>query len=340
MSSEKITKIVMLGKKGVGKSSLLASMYPLLQSNFRGNCLLYPYPDSNTDGRLKENKQKMENLGKDEGFVVINKNVREEEGNTSDDRYIKSTEGLDRYEFALSYANENGSKPSAKGKLEFIDLPGGWSIPKDGGTGEIQAHVELKDADYSFWCIDSLTLMGKDAIRGSADKAENMVKCIRDCNFEKRHSVILVLLRAETFIQNGERRELHDKFRSEYAQHVLEFRKNRKIASIHYCSVQTTGNLMFTQQVPEGERFVRHANRDYNPTDCDVPILCVLQEALESAINGFQWDIHRITRSFPFFRLGLCSKPARAIEQLKAKRDAVESLIAEKTEKKVLCQWW
>jgi len=65
----------------------------------------------------------------------------------------------------------------------------------------------------------------------------------------------------------------------------------------------TTGNLRFIYYEGKDPVYIRHAEREYQPRHCELPVLCDVQRSLASAVEEANSDIRKMfIESPPFFR--------------------------------------
>ncbi|MDR2438169.1 MAG: hypothetical protein LBE12_02205 [Planctomycetaceae bacterium] len=294
-------KIVMTGPTGVGKTSLLAAMYPHLEKpSFQfGDYELRPAPD-------KENPHTSPTSAKLEEALKKIKEFSENPTNT-----YGGTPEPDEFDYQLLYENDNGQK-TPELLFQIWDIPGGFCTDteqdKNGNpTGTVKAQKFLNGADVSFWCIDCIALMEPESHNkqwlgeqnDNINKPELMVKCLAESNITEGHTVIIVLMRAETYSRDGYK-ALYQQLKSRIAQYVLELRKNRKIDKIYYCAIETTGCVVY--QGTGTERYVVRAGEHYNPKHCELPVLCAIQHSLEKTVNQLQWKTYHVAQRCPFIR--------------------------------------
>jgi GTPase SAR1 family protein len=300
-------KIVMTGPTGTGKTSLLAAMYPHLETQFpSGDYELVP--DENTRAALDALRSKLSQLG--EGGIVVH------------DKRITGTPNADEFKFALQYENENGKKDTEL-SLKIFDIPGAYCTEDDGA----EAKEVLRNSDISFWCIDSVALMEPKSPKGqwigednlSVNKPETMVNLLARSNINDSHTVVIVLMRAESYRNNGYA-DLYEQLKTKIARYVLELRKNRKIDKVYFCAVETTGNLKYQGgNAEKGYEFIRETNMTYKPENCEIPVLCAVKSALEKTVEQARQRYYRLAQLLPFLRFWLAAKPKSVAKRL-AKR--------------------
>jgi GTPase SAR1 family protein len=302
MMSIPTVKIVMTGPTGVGKTSLLAAMYPHWEKpSFQfGDYELFPAPDKESPDTSPTRTKLAEALNKIKEFSANPTNTH------------SGTPEPDEFDYLLLYENDNGQKTTEL-LFQIWDIPGGFctDTEKDNNgnpTGTVKAQKFLNGADVSFWCIDCIALMEPKSHNGqwlgekndNINKPDIMVKCLAESNISEGHTVIIVLMRAESYAQGGGYAELYQQLKSRIAQYVLELRKNRKIDKVYYCAVETTGCIIYNGT--ERERYIVRSGEQYNPKHCEVPVLCAIQHSLEKTVNQIQWKAYRFAWWCPFIR--------------------------------------
>ncbi|MDR3181998.1 MAG: hypothetical protein LBT89_03610 [Planctomycetaceae bacterium] len=283
MSEPLQSKIVMTGPTGVGKTSLLAAMYPLLKDHFpSGDYQLIP--EENTRKVLDDLRASLAKLG--EGGIKVK------------DKIIAGTQQAQEFNFDLQYKGEEKSVTDIA--LQIFDIPGAYCTT-DGGT---QAQKYLNGSDISFWCIDAVALMENGGkFNASINAPEAMADCISNSNLNKGHTVCLVLMRSEKHEQDETTDALFAEFRKQFGATIGTLRKNQNIRKIYYCSIMTTGNLRFTYYDGPQAEFIRYSGKTYEPQHCELPVLCAVRRSLFAAVEKANEDIEKMYNDYPpFFR--------------------------------------
>jgi hypothetical protein len=322
--STKMTKFVMIGPTGVGKTSLLAGMYPHLERQFPGNGYTL-VPEPNTKKVLDELIEKLRRLG--EGGVKVT------------DMQIAG--GLKAQEFNFDLVYDSGEVTVTDIAIQIFDIPGAYCTANNGS----QAQEYLRNSDFSFWCIDSVALMKGNNIAVNAPNA--MADVIANSKLNKGHSVCLVLMRSETWEHKGKMSELFTRLRHDFGDAVATLHRNANIGKIHFCSVQTTGNLHFYAYEGTQPVFIRSADSPgYSPKHCELPVLCAFNHSLESVIDAARREIERIRQDwFPFFRLfsptywELIGKAGRLKKRLEHVSKDVEKCLQAEEKDQRLFRW-
>ncbi|MDR0327799.1 MAG: hypothetical protein LBI05_05840 [Planctomycetaceae bacterium] len=278
-------KIVMTGPTGVGKTSLLAAMYPLLERHFpSGDYRLVP--QENTRKVLDDLRDSLAKLG--EGGIEVK------------DRIITGTLQAQQFNFDLQYTGDDKNETTDV-SLQIFDIPGAYCTV-DGGT---QAQIYLTGSDISFWCIDAVALMEKGGQDNEAINAPNaMADCIRNSQLNTGHNVCLVLMRSEKWEQDSKMDSLFAEFKKQFGAAIAALRSNTNIGRIFYCSIQTTGNLRFSRYDKDGAAvYIRHSGKTYQPEHCELPVLCAVNRSLATAVNEATEAIRKMYIEYPpFFR--------------------------------------
>jgi len=300
--------IVMLGASGVGKTSLVAAMYPSLMTHFPSSDYKL-VPEENTKKRLDELVNSLKELG--EGGVFV---PREEKG-------IENSPNAMDHEFHLQYEGRTDVK------LHIWDLPGAYYTEDDGK----QAIEFLNMADVTFWCIDSVSFMElSDVQNDKVNAAQKVINVFANSNINSPHSFIVALMCCEKWEQDGRMQELFDKFKDKFAQPLIKICRDRRIGHVYYTAVQTTGNLRINSFEGDSPLFIRHQGRTYNPRNCELPVLCALQQSIHTVISKSR-DILERSRMIPFVRVFQPAywKTKEKIKRLKKQLSEIEQAIKE-----------
>ena len=273
----------MTGPTGVGKTSLLAAMYPLLEKHFpSGDYKLVP--EENTRKVLDSLRASLAKLGA--GGIKV------------EDTIIRGNLAAQEFNFDLQYIGENKNEIDIS--LQVFDIPGSYCTDNDGA----QAQEFFKGADISFWCIDCVALMENQGLYNNKVNAPMaMANCIGNSELNAGHTVCLVLMRSEKYEQDGKVDELFAEFKKQFGIAITSLRSNTNIGKIYYCSIMTTGNLRFTFYQGEQAVYIRHTDKTYHPQHCELPVLCAVRRSLAAAVEDANNAIQKMfIESPPFFR--------------------------------------
>jgi len=280
-------KIVMIGPTGVGKTSLLAAMYPNLETHFpSGDYQLVP--EENTRQILDQLRKELKGLGENGGIRIT-------------DGHLRGTRQVQEFNFDLQYKGVGEAKPVTDLSLQIWDIPGALCTDKEGE----EAVKYLNGSDISFWCVDSVALMERGGEYNDAiNEPEKMCECICRSQLKDGHTVCIALMRAETYEQDDNSGKLFDTFRKKYAELALRLRKNPRIGGVYFCAVQTTGNLRFNNHEGKNPVFIRARDiSGYIPKYCELPVLIAVRQSLGNAIRDAVEEMNRIVRDYlPFTR--------------------------------------
>ena len=335
MSKPYTAKIVMSGPTGAGKTSLLAAMYPLLETHFPSEDYQL-VPEENTRKVLDNLRAKLQSLGT--GGIKIK------------DKQIAGTLQAQEFNFDLRYNGVQNAPPSTDMSLQVWDIPGAYCTADNGA----KAREYLDDSDISFWCVDSVSLMERHGEFNESTNAPNeMADCFLASKMKPGHTMCIVLMRSETYQQYGGEDKLLKTFKDKYAATVMRLRKRPCIGKIFICAIQTTGNLRFNVYEGSDPVFIRAQSFDgYAPKFCELPVLVAVSHSLDFAIRDAAKNINRITKEcFPFTRW-LPFLPGhveykhkkevakRLPARLKEVRDDIKKVLEDETSQKQHFQEW
>jgi hypothetical protein len=266
----------MVGPRGVGKTSLLAAMYNELDSELsRIGCTLSLEAGptlASINGQLKDLKK----LATGTGIKV-----QAGEGIAG---------GSDMREYIFNLDVGNGGEPETA--LRFVDIPGGWYS----GTGDWKiADQEAINSRVSFLAVDATALMespSKDLeyigkYHEDINSPSDIHEFYKRAKFAEGHIVILSLIRAETYVKQGNIDLLLKK--TKYAYRELSDRLNKNGIPFYACYVETVGSLIFNSFTESDGIVSSHFRRDpkigYRPSRCAIPLRIAAGTALGKALD-------------------------------------------------------
>lgn len=282
-----------VGPRGVGKSSLLASMYHELEEvkqldNFTID--LRTEVGRRTQARLAVAKGKMlRMITESSPYATAEPGIG-----------LEADEELNIFEFeGRSVVADSGRLGRWLGKGEkefrfpfrFVDMPGGWYQPERIDS-EIEAEVRavLEGSAVSFLTIDTPALMANAAIchrNNKVDTIKSWYESSLDCLSERGHTVVMVLSRCERY--RADVPGMIARLRSTYS--VLIRKLKAAGIQVYATYVQTLGGMEFETyetlqmgtEVVERARFIRVG--DYAPCNCATPLALALRHGLLMALQ-------------------------------------------------------
>jgi hypothetical protein len=274
--STPVTRIVMVGPRGVGKTSLLAAMYNELEKELRAaGCRFFTEPGP-TQSKISSQLKALKAAASGSGVKI-----QTGEG-------ISATQASESYTFHLDVGD--GGEPEVS--LEFTDLPGGWYT----GSGEYKRADELLgNSHVSFLAVDATALMeSKPRQAGSFGKYHELINSPFDIqqaynrvNFADGHVVILTLIRAETYVHKGHTKQLIKQTQKAYAE-LADILKAKNVPLLG-CYVETVGSLTFNAFTDKdgqiSSHFLRNPQIGYKPDRCSVPLRIAAGRALSAALD-------------------------------------------------------
>jgi GTPase SAR1 family protein len=296
----------MVGPRGVGKTSLLAAMYGELKTELKKAGCSFMMEAGPTNRAINERLRELKRVASGSGVKI-----QTGEG-------IDATAQEETFTFHLDVGD--GGEPEAT--LEFIDLPGGWYT----ATGDYQRADEvLANSHVSFLAVDATALMesptkvnqdlGKyhDDIN-APDYIQNAYERVK---LKDTHTVVLTLIRAETYIKKGKLPALIRKTQQAYSG--LAEILNRNGVHLIGCYVETVGSLYFNAfNEKEGvvsSEFVRDPKKGYSPCRCAVPLRIAALASLRAALDSAYMDLLKedtfFAKILEIFGLGEALRKAR-----------------------------
>ena len=275
MSETAEINIAMVGPRGVGKTSLLAAMYNELDPEVRSIECNFTLDAGPTTKAITNRLEELRSLGNKSGIVV--------QGNEG----IDSTSDFREYTFHLDIGD--GGAPEVT--LRFLDMPGAWYCSEGDYKRADQA---IQEAHISFLAVDATALMeapskgdggiGKyhnhinhpDSIKAAYKRALN--------NFGNGHVIVIVLIRAETYVKSGRIGDLYRQVRVAYG----DLASSMQGIPVFACYVETVGSLLFNSFKKEGthiiSEFRRIPGKRYSPQRCALPLRLAIYKGLAHAV--------------------------------------------------------
>ena len=283
-----------VGPRGVGKTSLLASMYQEIKNRGVEGVYIDLHSDvgERTSTLLNNSHLDMLDMIEDTEMyqIVANMGLR---GNTEEKTFEFIGEKTIRDTDILKCTNYK----RFRFVYQFTDMPGGWYTTHDPKFKD-QAKKQLEESFVSFLAIDTPALMRGDAsnersncstrIKEWYDNALNTLK-------NNHHTVIIVLSRCEKFWK--QKNEMRERLEKVYGSLIKKLVGNG--IAVYLTWIKTLGGVEFShyEAINSGDgrdkvaRFMRTG--DYKPENCATPLQLALQHGMASAAHKIEvnfWD--------------------------------------------------
>lgn len=267
-----------VGARGVGKTSLLTSMYKQIKDANLVNFSIDPTTEAgnSTEERLSEAHEKMLEMIEETKLHAI---AEEELGLTgsTDIRYFEiSGEQTVRDTDVLKLSDFK----KFRYKFGFTDLPGEYFT---GNAEERQkAQNVLQNSLVSFLAVDTPALMSNRLKNMRSNKIESIGNMYYHTEWTQQHTVIIVLSRCEKYW--NQRNEMLNKLREHY-EDFYNILKSKNIR-VFVTWVKTLGGMEFSHYTKEdrnGKTVDRaHFKRigNYEPENCATPLQLALEYGL------------------------------------------------------------
>jgi GTPase SAR1 family protein len=262
-------KVTMLGPSGVGKTSMLASMYDQFDTISQD---LQLQADEETESILDKRLQDLKSM--------VGDSIKSEEGlaGTAADYPIV-------HEFHLG---EIGAKPVLE--IHFQDYPGGWIDTKNKDKDKIDKLEKVKtlirESAAIVVPIDAARLMEKDGKYhneyNKPDRINDLLKTVYE-NLDFPRLVILAPVKCEKYMQDDPSK-LFKRVKEGYSE-VLNRLNSEKLlpkVAVVITPVQTVGNIIFSR-IEENEDdqptfCYRRCSpyESYQPKDTEIPLKVLL----------------------------------------------------------------
>ena len=278
--SEEI-KITLLGSSGVGKTSLLASMYEQFQTTSSlGNLQIIPQGKSadTLNKRLTELKSML--ARGQSGNFTVRPGLGIQGTSATDPNSIRS------FVFDLSRKGKSSFM-----KLHFYDYPGGYISERATEKERDFVHKLLKDASVVILAIDTPAMVMRNGKYNEyVNKPKQITEMFKEAykNLNEPRLVILAPVKCEMEMRKGERsaNQLLASIKKEYKA-LLNFFESPSLASqvaVAVTPVQTLGCVECSRMVEPTTDFLPvfgfkkypTADAEYNPHDTDQPLRYLL----------------------------------------------------------------
>ncbi len=246
----------MVGPDGVGKTTLLATMYhELSQLDNRSSFEFVASKDTQHD--LEEAYQKLSNIIAQPSF-------------TPTGPLLKGTAGLVERQFEIRFLGKKELD------LVFCDIAGGILGAKKGQDFE-EFQAKLAQAIVIVNVIDGSALIEQSANKNVPIEYEHLLPILTN---GKNHLVLFVITKCETWLKNERYQEkLVNAFETQYAMLIQHIEKLENVVGI-LIPVKTLGCVEFTHVDSQKIIFVRKPNLQFKPEHIDQPLRYALAFAL------------------------------------------------------------
>ncbi len=275
-------RITLLGPTGVGKTSLLTSMYYLFEhANLGIEHALQLTPELESSAIINRQLEALKCL--QEKFEATGG--------------VASTADEKEFIFELG---RTAKTPELK--LIFKDYPGGWLV-EPGKLEQVKEY--LKTSEVIIVAIDAAALMEAE---GGISYNEDINKPTRLNDFFKKafqeleepKLVLFVPVKCETYLQEGSKNRAEDllkRIKEEYKLSLRYFDTLSDKIAVAVTPVQTVGNVFFSHIEVDASApsfmFSKKKRHDpYAPKDVDQPLRHLLRFLLERHLDNRSWFTH------------------------------------------------
>jgi len=270
-----VMDITMLGPRGVGKTSLLVSLYDQFQAVAGGRLALTP-ADLTTRVEMQAYRESLRAFAR--GY--------------DHDPGIAGNARIRTHLFG--FGTPGRVKPEMT--LRFTDIPGGLLTQAVATTETAMLDRALRRSGVIFLAVDSPALMEVDGqYNEETNKPDHVTEFVRDALVrEANRLIVLVPLKCEKYVATEQGTlDLVAKLEKSYAQLINE--ATRRGAAVVITPVQTVGSMRFSMyEIEHGQhravfRLARTGVNTYTPKDNDQPVRWMLRFALNAYRKRPRW---------------------------------------------------
>lgn len=278
-------RVSMLGPSGVGKTSMLATMYDQMERVIVGEDLQIA-PSAEDADELDRKVAQLQRMFASDGLKP------------DMSAGIAGTGDWRAFDFSLG---RRGKKPSLR--LEFIDYPGGWI--EDGAAPQQREMVRglLRDSDAILIPIDTPALMERNGLWHRSRNRPDFIYNLLQLALEELPSprlIILAPIRCERYVREGRAQSaLVERVVQGYDKLLghLAFGRLKDLVAVTVTPIQTVGGLEYhgspkDRYMPVFRKIQPDAQ--YSPVDTEQPLRFVLRFALR---------MHKDRRDASYFRM-------------------------------------
>ena len=273
--------ICFVGPRGVGKTSLLASMSQELKKGHCADVFIDQHTKAGrfTSKTLGQSWEDMLSMFDETKMGQIVPALGIEASNTA---YTGEEEGREfiftgRFSKQATFKTKSFLYP-----FRFVDMPGGWYTHDASDKHTDTVNQILGSSTVSFLTVDTPAMMKGMSMhikRNRPDKIYDLYNSAMSSLQQGFHLVIIVLSRCEAYW--GEKMLLLEKLKERYAD-IISLLNTKKIP-IMVVPVKTLGGIKFSGYDTEGiAQFIRTGN--YKPANCVTPLRLALTGGLINAI--------------------------------------------------------
>ena len=265
---QRVLHITMLGPRGVGKTSLLASLYDQFQA-VSGQASLVMTADEDTRSVLQEYREQLREFAR---------------GGPDRKSGIEGNLGIREHRILLGTAGRRVPQLM----LCFTDIPGEWLSNGSSQTAEVIEKIDR--SAVLFIAIDSPALMERGGrYHESVNKPGLVADFVREVAAKGGDLLVMMVpLKCEKYAnQYNGMRELRGRIHESYNDLIAQLGGLEGASTgIVLTPVQTVGSMVFLRFNTDGiEEFrLRHLGASYSPVDTDQP----LRWMLRFVINGYR----------------------------------------------------
>lgn len=268
----------MLGRRGVGKTSMLAAMYATIENALDDTLIVFG-KNAETSAELDTRLRELRSMAQEQVVMVGNG--------------IKG--GREMREFSF-YLGKKGCSPEVT--VKFYDFPGGWL---DDGPKRREVEDLCKKSHAIIIPIDAPPLMEEEAkYNDEVNHPRAILSVLRNTlqDLKAPRLVILAPIRCEKYMRTKKHsKELLSRVKAEYSPVIKLFGAPalKDYVTLVVTPVQTIGCVVFSyfSQVDRGELLMHFrkikVDAKYAPVDCDQPMRHLLAFLLRLHLDRKKW---------------------------------------------------